>query len=145
MEKYGYLISDLCQDSLEFLHIQNTLFDNITDCIKNALSRQIVDGPKRVIYFKILQNCEIVTHIHNDSPYENYGFCHLKRMNPSERFSVYSTDKTLCNNLLECISKAKIFEAEDSSDLPDSPNFQLKIGYFRVLNDTEIVQLLHRI
>lgn len=144
MEKYCYLITDLCNEGGEFLYIHNTLFDNITDCIKNALLRKLVDGPKRVIYFRILQNCEIVRYIHDDCSFENYGFCHLKRMNPSERFSVFATHKTLYDNLLECIEKAKIFEA-DSCDLPDSPNFQLKIGYFKVLNDTEIVQLLHQL
>lgn len=144
MEKYGYILSDPVQDTLEFLHIQNSLFDNITDCIKNALLRKMLDGPKRVFYFKILQNCEIISHIHMDNPFENYGFCYLKRASPSERFTVYSTHKTLCDNVLECISKAKIVDTKNSIDLPDTPNCHLKIGYFKILNDTEIVQLLHK-
>lgn len=144
MEKYGYLIADLYGENYtDFLYINNSLFENITDCIQNALLKNLVDGPKRVLYFKILQNSEIVSHIHEDCNFENYGFCHLRRTNSSERFTVLTTYKSLVNRLLDCVLKAKIYECE-SSELPDTPNFHLKIGYFKVLNDTEIVQLLHR-
>ncbi|KAG8179215.1 hypothetical protein JTE90_004043 [Oedothorax gibbosus] len=51
-----------------------------------------------------------------------------RRMNPTERFGVFTTHKTLYDSLLDCIEKAKVFEA-DSCDFPDSPNFQLKIGF----------------
>lgn len=89
MEQFGYLITDVCSNT-EFLYIHNALFENMTDCIQSVFLRNQIEGSKRVLYFKILQNAEIVKTIHEDVElYEACGFCHLKRSTPNEKFLVF--------------------------------------------------------
>lgn len=141
MEQFGYLITDVCSAS-DYLYVHNELFQNITDCIKCVLLRNRVEDTQRVLYFKILKNSEIVKIIHeNCELYKAYGYCHLKRSKPIEKFIVLTTNKQLFTNMLDCIHKAKIIE--DCGDDPDSLNLQVKIGYFKLLNDNEIVHYLH--
>ncbi|GFX09854.1 uncharacterized protein TNCV_2688961 [Trichonephila clavipes] len=105
MEKFGYLVCDSCSPG-EFLYINPSLFLNIIDCVQNVvLCKDISD--KRIVYFKILNNSEIVQYIHNDAQEEYFGFCQLHRTDPNDKFKVFSPNKNLFVNLLDCVLEAR--------------------------------------
>ncbi|GFU04877.1 hypothetical protein TNCV_1290051 [Trichonephila clavipes] len=94
---------------------------------------------KRIVYFKILNISEIVQYIHNDAQEECFGFCQLHRTDPNDKFKVFSPNKHLFVNLLDCVLEAR----DITSDEGDSPRFQLQFGYFKLLTNDELVKLFH--
>ncbi|GFU41559.1 uncharacterized protein TNCV_2792731 [Trichonephila clavipes] len=115
-----------------------SLFTNIIECVQNAV-RQHLDDSKKVVYFKILSNCEIVQFIHKEPNEDLFGYCQLHRRDPQERFQVFASNKTLFPNLLDCILTAR----ETEADVPDCPRYQLQFGYFKIMLADEFVESLH--
>ncbi|GFS69332.1 hypothetical protein TNCV_4011441 [Trichonephila clavipes] len=102
-----------------------------------VLRKDISD--KRIVYFKILNNSEIVQYIHNDAQEECFGFCKLHRTDPNDKFKVFSPNKHLFVNLLDCVLEAR----DITSDKGDCPRFLLQFGYFKLLTNDELVKLFH--
>ncbi|GFV04414.1 uncharacterized protein TNCV_920352 [Trichonephila clavipes] len=119
MEKFGYLVCDSCSPG-EFLYIHPSLFLNIIDCVQNVVLRKDISD-KRIVYFKILNNSEIVQYIHNDAQEECFGFCQLHRTDPNDKFKVFSPNKHLFVNLLDCVLEAR----DITSDEAASPHVRL--------------------
>ncbi|GFT88599.1 uncharacterized protein TNCV_905081 [Trichonephila clavipes] len=83
-----------------------------------VLRKDISD--KRIVYFKILNNSEIVQYIHNDAQEECFGFCQLHRTDPNDKFKVFSPNKHLFVNLLDCVLDARDITSAEG----DCPRFQ---------------------
>ncbi|GFY30299.1 uncharacterized protein TNCV_4065501 [Trichonephila clavipes] len=111
MEKFGYLVCDSCSPG-EFLYIHPSLFLNIIDCVQNVVLRKDISD-KRIVYFKILNNSEIVQYIHNDAQEECFGFCQLHRTDPNDKFKVFSPNKHLFVNLLDCVLEARDITSDE--------------------------------
>ncbi|GFS98407.1 uncharacterized protein TNCV_3523271 [Trichonephila clavipes] len=137
MEKFGYILCSCCSSG-DYLYIHSALFTNIIECVQNAV-RQHLDDSKKVVYFKILSNCEIVQFIHKEPNEDLFGYCQLHRRDPQERFQVFASNKTLFPNLLDCILTAR----ETEADVPDCPRYQLQFGYFKIMLADEFVESLH--
>ncbi|GFU49578.1 uncharacterized protein TNCV_1591121 [Trichonephila clavipes] len=76
-----------------------------------VLRKDISD--KRIVYFKILNNSEIVQYIHNDAQEECFGFCQLHRTDPNDKFKVFSPNKHLFVNLLDCVLEARDITSDE--------------------------------
>ncbi|GFS82538.1 uncharacterized protein TNCV_2469881 [Trichonephila clavipes] len=87
-----------------FLFIWNTT--------SNVVLRKDISD-KRIVYFKILNNSEIVQYIHNDAQEECFGFCQLHRTDPNDKFKVFSPNKHLFVNLLDCVLEARDITSDE--------------------------------
>ncbi|GFY23499.1 uncharacterized protein TNCV_3941911 [Trichonephila clavipes] len=113
MEKFGYLVCDSCSPG-EFLYIHPSLFLNIIDCVQNVVLRKDISD-KRIVYFKILNNSEIVQYVHNDTQEEYFGFCQLHRTDPNDKFKVFSPNKHLFVNLIDCVLEARDITSDEDA------------------------------
>ncbi|GFY25083.1 uncharacterized protein TNCV_2692741 [Trichonephila clavipes] len=143
MEKFGYLVCDSCSPG-EFLYIHPTLFLNIIDCVQNVVLRKDISD-KRIVYFKIFNNSEIVQYIHNDAQEECFGFCQLHRTDPNDKFKVFSPNKHLFVNLLDCVLEARDITSDEVSEglvIPKtSSSYRFFKGIFHMCIDNVVVNL----
>ncbi|GFT99106.1 uncharacterized protein TNCV_3794581 [Trichonephila clavipes] len=130
MEKFGYLVCDSCSPG-EFLYIHPSLFLNIIDCVQNVVLRKDISD-KRIVYFKILNNSEIVQYIHNDAQEECFGFCQLHQTDPNDKFKVFSPNKHLFVNLLDCVLEARDITSDEDLSPPSSGSHEVKIPPYNV-------------
>lgn len=70
---------------------------------------------------------------------EKFGFLYLGKNSTGDSFHVYTCCEKLYESIFECINDAK----HANVDVPDHPDFTLKIAYFKVLNNHEIVKQIH--
>ena len=145
MERYGIakIIApgesgdDMCGEKTA-LRVQNNFFKSMKECIETAITLGEFD---KHIYFKILKNKEIVSLIHDCSGDANFGYVYVTAK-PGEQLYLLSHTNKLYNNLLECVTdkhNEKCYREELSNT-----SMCLKIAYFKVLKDSEIVSELHR-
>ncbi|GFW36065.1 uncharacterized protein TNCV_4929281 [Trichonephila clavipes] len=111
METFGYLVCDSCSPG-EFLYIHPSLFLNIIDCVQNVVLRKDISD-KIIVYFKILNSSEIVQYIHNDAQEECFGFRQLHRTDQNDKFKVFSPNKHLFVNLLDCVLEARDITSDE--------------------------------
>ncbi|GFU04014.1 uncharacterized protein NPIL_493691 [Nephila pilipes] len=104
MEKFDYILCNCCSAG-DYLYVHPALFNNIVDCVQKAILQHL-DYSKKVVYFKILSNCEILQFIHKESNEDLFGYFQLHRRDPHERFQVSASNKTLFPHLLDCILTA---------------------------------------
>ncbi|GFV28353.1 uncharacterized protein TNCV_4600061 [Trichonephila clavipes] len=65
---------------------------------------------------RLVQNfvqSEIVQYIHNDAQEECFGFCQLHRTDPNDKFKVFSPNKHLFVNLLDCVLEARDITSDE--------------------------------
>ena len=71
---------------------------------------------------------------------EKYGFMFLYKLNQDEAFKLYTCSEVLFDNMIECVQAAR---SHPSLDIVDHSNFELKIAYFQILTNNQIVRELH--
>ncbi|GBO35504.1 hypothetical protein AVEN_41994-1 [Araneus ventricosus] len=130
MEKYGYIICDVCTMQ-EYLYIPPVLFNSLVDSGQHVVLRQSLDPSRKVIYFKILNNSEIVQYIHCDDASDQFGFCLLQKTNPVERFKLHSTRRSLYDSVFECLLTPRESDFDEAGSCA-----RHQIGYFNILSDT---------
>lgn len=137
MERYGYLLLEESSEDF-FKHVHKNLYTNLVSCVTSAGTQKIGKN-ERVIYFKILKNADIVKMLHAEDDTYGFGFCLLKRSSINEAFEITDSSDKLYTHVMHCITSAKTmyFDSEDCF------NINVKIGYFKVLNDDEVVKNLH--
>ena len=144
MERYGIakLIKageddDMCGEKTP-LRVENNFFKSMKECVQTAITLHDLGEH---IYFKILKNKDIVSFIHNPDANANFGFIYVTAR-PGEQLNLLSHANKLYDNMLECVT-AKHNEKRYREELSETP-MCLKIAYFKVLKDSEIVSELHR-
>ena len=144
MERYGIAkitaseeTGDVCGRNCA-LRVQNNFFKNLKDCIQSAIALGEFDKP---IYFKILKNKEIVSLIHEPGANANFGYVYVTTR-PGEQLNLLSHTNKLYDNLLECITDKHI-EKCHTQELCNT-SMCVKIAYFKILKDCEIISELHR-
>ena len=120
------------------LRVENNFFKSLKDCVQRMITLGEFD---KHIYFKILKNRDIVTYIHNPDADANFGYIYVTAK-PGEQLNLLSHTNKLYNSMLECVT-AKHVEKRYREELSEPP-MCLKIAYFKVLKDSEIVSELHR-
>ncbi|GFY22023.1 hypothetical protein TNCV_3296671 [Trichonephila clavipes] len=76
-----------------------------------VLRKDIID--KNIVYFKIVNNSEIVQYINNEAQEERFGFCQLHRTDLNDKFKVFSPNKNLFVNLLDCVLEARDITSDE--------------------------------
>lgn len=137
MEKFGYVLT---QDDEKIDFFYDVLFKDMISCVRNVTSQENLTHSK-VKYFKILKNDELIKFLHKNDEANKYGYSYLHKISNSEPLTVTSFSNMFFKDMLECITAAKSCA---SFDIPESVNFSLKIGYFKILNSDEIIQELHK-
>lgn len=135
MERYGYVIlSD--SDSID---VHRALFADLASCLRCGIN-YCQSEKKNIAYFKILSNSGIVKQLHSDKNNNEYGFIYLHQMCGRDSYSISNLySMRLQESLLNCILEAKDYEI----DIPDTPHYKFKIGYFKIMNDDELLVELH--
>lgn len=72
------------------------------------------------------------------TPDPRYGFMYLKRAGPSNAYAIHCFTDSLYENMISCVQAATSY----SMDTADS-DCKMKIAYFKILNNSEIVRELH--
>jgi len=135
MERYGFLRKTAGSD--EILSLHDDLFPDIASCVRvgSAQEQNLEAG---IYYFKILNNKEVVEHIHNNSEFLTvFSYFHLYRPAPNKPHSMSSSCDRLFNQLLECVLSAKCRPREEDGH-------KLKVAYYKLFTDEELIKELHR-
>lgn len=136
MERYGYLIVDASsEDSFKDVHVN--LYTNIIACVTSAKAKKIATN-ERIVYFKILKNADIVELLHAEEDNYGFGYCFLKRASVNEPFKITDSSEKFYTHVLHCVTSAKNYFSGG-----ECFNANVKIGYFRVLTDDDVVKTLH--
>lgn len=141
MERYGigYIAtSDDASGQESALRVQNTFFKSMKECMQTAMTLGEFD---KHFYFKILKNKEIISLIHESTPNSNFGYIYVTTR-LDEQLNLLSHTNKLYDNLLECITD-KHNEKCYTEELVDT-GMCVKIAYFKLLKECEIVSELHR-
>lgn len=125
MKRFGIIL--LTQTSDE-THLRTNclpkIFSKMVDCISVVTQ---LDKCVKPLFFKILNNKEIVDEILSSTKNCDFGFLHL-----NEDMDVICVSSELNKDLVEVVKQAT--DIRESSDTT---------GYFKVLNEEEIVHELH--
>lgn len=70
---------------------------------------------------------------------EKYGFVYLRKHHTEDSFRIHSYGEKLFETIIDCVQEAKQINLCRS----DEPGYVLKIAYFKVLNNHEIVKEMH--
>ena len=136
MERYGYLIVNASsEDTFKDVHVN--LYTNIIACVTSAATRNIA-AKERVVYFKILKNADIVQFLHAEESDYGFGYCFLKRASVNEPFKITDSSEKFYTHVLHCVTSAKNYFSGN-----ECFNENVKIGYFKVLSDDDVVKHLH--
>lgn len=136
MERYGYLIVE--SGGASIYHIHSSLYRDIVSCVKSVIEQKI-DTENTILYFKILNNSEIVKYLHDMKNDESYSFTYLHQPILTDPPYICSGASTLYKDLLQCIIDVKSTDTKIS----DIPGYLLKIGYLKILNPDELLLDLH--
>ncbi|GFS58228.1 uncharacterized protein TNCV_4916311 [Trichonephila clavipes] len=136
MERYGYLIADSSGACVYQIH--NILYRDIINCVKNAIEQKKDDG-NSILYFRILNNSDIVKYLHTGKKDINNSYVYLHQLSLSEPYYIYQGANKLYKDLLQCIIDVKSTETKVS----DSPSHRVKVGYLKILNADELLIDLH--
>ena len=149
MERYGYLFtaevendtSGLFPKPTSVIRVQQSFFKNIDDCIRHAISCNPGKEKEKRCYLKILKNSDVVRHMHDTTKERTYGYLYLYCKNDVEQISLFSSCITLFDNMLDCVSAEKHYSKYARED---NANCSIKIAYFMLLKDDDILRELHR-
>lgn len=130
MERFGLLF---LEEEGENIFAHEKLFDDILPCIKEGIAHFSFRGRK--LYFKILNNKEIVSHLHiQNGPVAHYGYLHLSKSRGDDSLKVISASNFLLPKLYNCF-------VEERKNVGST---NCKIAYFAILSDDQIVNELHK-
>lgn len=73
------------------------------------------------------------------TPNFKYGFVFLKQSVPTFQYEIHCFTDTLFENMLQCVETATKFQV----DAVDPTECKLKIAYFKIINNNDIVRELH--
>lgn len=118
------------------------LFKNLKDCIRCALYyNQNLEG-KKLTYFKILHNNDIINYIHNTSIKDCvFGYvylCFKNKNNDLEPAQLLFICNKMYNNMLECVCVDKYNPENDIIE-----NCIVKVAYCKLLNNDDTMYELH--
>lgn len=150
MERYGYLYTseietdNLCLPTrqISITHVHNYFYKNLSDCIRNAITETIKEHETRH-YIKILKNADVIQEIHNTSEESTYGYLYLclKKESNTDHIYLFSPSHTLFSNMLDCVTCEKSYK---ENDFPKTVDNIIKLGYFVLLKDDDLMRELHR-
>jgi len=93
-----------------------------------------------------LNNSEIIHYIHSKKHTKKFGYVYLCTDNAYHNYFVYGSSSKLYEDLLESIEDAKHtnVSGEQGHDVVErSENAVKEIGYYVILNDSDIISELH--
>lgn len=145
MERYGYFMTE--EGGLNFIEkdtkidLNPTIFKNLKDCIRCALYYNTSLNGRKLTYFKILNNNDIIQYIHNISTKEHvFGYLHLcfkNKDNDLEPVQLLSICNKMYCNMLECVCACKYYPENNIEDCA------VKVGYCKLLTNDDIMYELH--
>ncbi|GFT73875.1 uncharacterized protein F54H12.2 [Trichonephila clavipes] len=101
---------------------------------KNAIEQKNDDG-NSILYFRILNNSDIVKYLHTGKKDINYSYVYLHQSSLSEPYYIYQGANNFYKDLLQCIIDVKSTETK----VPDSPSHRVKVGYLKILDADELL------
>ena len=140
MERFGFFfVSDSFQEVGDFTYLHGTLYEHAHECLQVARDWKTSDEK---IYFKLLNNSEIIKFAHVKQSEKKFGYLFLsdEYLNNNMLFA-HSYSPKLYADILECIFDGKAYHKQSDADYMLQKN--TKIGYFCILNDEELVAELH--
>lgn len=151
MERYGFLYTseietdNVCLPTKQICitRVHHYFYKNLSDCIRNAITCETVKEKETRHYIKILKNADVIHEIHNISTDVTYGYLYLcikKELN-ADHIYLFSPCNTLFPSMLDCVTCDKSYKENDFSKTTDNV---IKLGYFMVLKDDDLVRELHR-
>lgn len=141
MERYGFFfMSDTDGEPGDFTYLHATLYEQVHQCLRVARDWKTNDGK---IYFKLLNNSEIIKYAHEKQNKKKFGYLFLSNdfLNSSMLFA-HTYSSKLYDDILECILDGKSYR-DETVDGDHTPQKNSKIGYFTILSDDELVAELH--
>lgn len=139
MERYGFFfVSDSVQEPGDVTYLHGTLYEHADQCLRVARDWKTSDAK---IYFKLLNNSEIIKHAHMKQNKKKFGYLFLSNDFLNNMLFAYSYSSKLYDDILECISDGKSYPEQTDDDNMQRKNIQ--IGYFIILNNDELVAELH--
>ncbi|GFU51745.1 uncharacterized protein NPIL_94541 [Nephila pilipes] len=73
------------------------------------------------------------------APEPRYGFMYLNHNGPSNTYTITCFTDTPYENMISCVQAASTFQMHSM----DEVDHKLKVAYFKVLNNNDIVRELH--
>ncbi|KAG8174391.1 hypothetical protein JTE90_016087 [Oedothorax gibbosus] len=139
MERYGFLRKSTA-DPDNIISVHDDLFTDIGSCVR-AGSAQEQNLESTIYYFKILNNKEVVDYIHNNCEFLCvFSYFYLYRPSPHKPYSMSTSCDRLFSQLLECVLSAKCKPKEAD----DPIGHRLKVAYYKLFSDDELIKELHR-
>lgn len=139
MERYGFFfLSNSVGEPGDFTYLHGTLYEHAHQCLRVARDWKTPDAK---IYFKLLNNSEIIKHAHVKQNKKKFGYLFLSNDFLNSMLFAHSYSSNLYDDILECIADGKSYPEQTDDDNAQQKNF--KIGYFYILSDDELVAELH--
>lgn len=141
MERYGFFfMSDSAGEPGDFTYLHGTLYEHVHQCLRVARDWKTSDEK---IYFKLLNNSEIIKCAHVKQNKKKFGYLYLSNDFLNSMLFAHSYSSKLYDDILECIFDGKFHHEKTGDDdyAPQKNNCQ--IGYFSILTDDELVAELH--
>lgn len=140
MERYGFFfMSDAAGEPGDFTYLHATLYEHAHQCLRVARDWKTSDEK---IYFKLLNNSEIIKYAHVKQNKKKFGYLFLSNDFLNSMLFAHTYSSKLYDDILECISDGKSYH-EETDDDGHMPQKNSKIGYFTILTDDELVAELH--
>lgn len=140
MERYGFFfMSDDAGEPGDFTYLHATLYEHAHQCLRVARDWKTSDEK---IYFKLLNNSEIIKYVHVKQNKKKFGYLFLSNDFLNNMLFAHTYSSKLYDDILECISDGKSYH-EETDDDRHMPQKNSKIGYFTILTDDELVAELH--
>lgn len=136
MERYGFLRKTSDTNDISSMH--ETLFPDIKNCVREGVLQQ-QDLQNTIYYFKILNNREIIQYMHaSPGDTELFSYFHLHQTCPTDGYVMCAAGDQLYARLIDCVFTAKW----KPTDLKNAAT--IKVAYYKLLTDDELLKALHR-
>ncbi|GFT09431.1 uncharacterized protein NPIL_343471, partial [Nephila pilipes] len=73
------------------------------------------------------------------TPEPRFGFMYLKRTVSSNAYTIHCFSDSLYENMISCVQAANVYQLDEI----DEVGSKMKIAYFKILNNNDIVRELH--
>lgn len=70
-----------------------------------------------------------------------YGFMYLHRFDVTSPYRINSVTEVLYDNMIQCVDSA----VRHPVDTVDHPDCKMKIAYFKIMTNSEIIKELHAV
>ena len=141
MERFGFFFaSSSIQEPGDFTYLHGTLYEHLYECIQVA--RDWKTSNER-IYFKLLNNSEIIKQAHTKQNIKKFGYLFLTNDFLNNMLFAHSYSPKLYDDILDCIMDGKACHKQTDIESDYTMQKNIKIGYFSILNNDELVSELH--